>query len=379
MKTLINIVMLAVLFSCGTEQQEPTQEVEVISNEVVLNADQIRNAKIKEGFAEKRKIGVTIYANGTIEVPPQNKTVITAQFGGFVKSLEVLDGMEVQKGTKLLSLEDPALIQLQQDYLEVLGSFEYLKAEYERQKNLFDNEASSGKLYQQAKAAYLSSKAQKNGLEMKLKMAGIDMKKLEDGDLQRTVAIVAPFNGVVTKVNVQVGAYADPKDHLLEIIDLKHSHAEVIVFEKDLKYLKKGQEVKLDLSDSHGQIGASVFLIGKEISKDRTVKVHCHLDQENDRIAPGSYFKASILAGENTEYCVPSEAVLELNGKNVVFIHAKKDNDKTMFRAVPVRILVSDHSYTAFEFENPELNWQQKIVVSGAYDLLSQILISGED
>ncbi len=379
MKPIIYSFLLTFLFSCGSEDQQVAEEKLFVSNEVVLNDLQIKNANVKEGLAELRMIGVTVYANGTIEVPPQNKTVITAQFGGFVKSLEVLDGMEVKKGQVLISLEDPALVQLQQDYLEVIGNFDYQKAEYERQKNLFDNDAASGKSYQQAKAAYLSAKAQKSGLEVKLKMAGLNLKKLEGGEIQQTVPVLAPFNGVVTKVDVQVGAYADPKDHLLEIIDLKHSHAEVVVFEKDLKYIRKGQNVKIDLSDNHGQVGATVFLIGKEIAKDRTVKVHCHLDKENEMIAPGSYFKASIMAGDKNEYCVPSEAVVELNGKDVVFIKVKKDQGKTVFRAEPVNVLSTDNNYTAIEFQNSGINWQQKIVISGAYSLMSEMLMSGED
>ena len=66
MKPIIYSFLLIFLFSCGTEDQQVAEEKQIVSNEVVLNDLQIKNANVKEGLAEMRKIGVTVYANGTI-------------------------------------------------------------------------------------------------------------------------------------------------------------------------------------------------------------------------------------------------------------------------------------------------------------------------
>ena len=205
------------------------------------------------------------------------------------------------------------------------------------------------------------------------------MKQLNSGDLQRTVSITSPFDGVVTKVAVNVGAYAEPTEHLLEIIDLKHSHAEVIVFEKDVKHLKIGQQVKLSFGNQEQVLDAEVFLIGKEISKDRTVKVHCHLKTENKDIAPGSYFKASIYTGETERYCVPSDAIVEIDGQSVVFVRAKKEGDKLLFKPVPVNVLMNNAGNTAFEYLDTSRSYSEKVVSKGAYDILSAMLVSSEE
>jgi membrane fusion protein, heavy metal efflux system len=321
---------------------------------------------------------MSIHANGTIQVPPQNKTVISVPFGGFVKSLEVLDGMHVKKGQQLLSIEHPELIQLQQDYLEVIGNIEYLEAEYERQKLLVDKEAGSLKSMQLAKSQLNAATAKRSGLKAKLDLAGVNMKLLNNGNLQRTISVVAPFNGVVTKVAVNVGAYADPMEHLLEIIDLQHAHAEVIVFEKDLPHLKIGQKVILKFADQNESVGASIFLIGKEIGKDRTVKVHCHLDEENDEISPGAYFKALINTGETERYCLPSEAIVEMDGRPVVFQSINSEKGSKTFKPVPVSVLASQNGYSAIEFDDPAMTYSKTLVLKGAYDVLSAFLISGE-
>jgi cobalt-zinc-cadmium efflux system membrane fusion protein len=373
------IVSCAILTACSTKEAVKEVEKTTVVNQVVFNAKQLKSAAIQEGLAVKEMIGLTIFANGTIEVPPQNKTIIAAQFGGFIKSLSVLDGMLVKRGQTLFTIEDPELIQLQQDYLEVIGNLEYLEAELERQKILVNQDAGSLKSLQMAKAQYSAAAAKRSGLSAKLDMAGVNRKQLNAGNLQRTISVTSPFDGVVTKVAVNVGSYALPTDHLLEIIDLKHAHAEVIVFEKDLKQLKIGQKVKLNFTDGNEEVSASVFLIGREIGANRTVKVHCHLDKENTEIAPGSYFKASIFTNPNALFCVPSEAIVELNGKNVVFYSKNGGKDKKIFYPAAVTILANEKHKTAFEFEDENISFTSPIVLKGAYDILSALLMQSEE
>jgi cobalt-zinc-cadmium efflux system membrane fusion protein len=376
--SLFLVLFMILLNSCGTKETRKEEKVTVDKNMVILNNEQIRNAGIALGSPKLEQIGLTIYANGTVEVPPQNKTVISLQLGGFVKSLNVLDGMSVSKGQTLLTIEHPDLIQLQQDYLEVKSNLEFLQAEVDRQRKLSSQEAGTLKNLQQAKAGYTSALARKSGLKAKLQMAGVNITKLDEDELQRTIAVKAPFNGVVTKVSVDVGAYADPTDHLLEVIDLKHAHAEVTVFEKDVKHLKIGQKVKLSFATHTDSQDASIFLIGKEIGKDRTVKVHCHLDKENSSIAPGSYFKAAIYTGEKESLCVPSEAIVELNGKTMVFYEKMKNKTLATFYPEEVRVISSDETRSAIEFVNQVGVRDGSLVVKGAYEIMSAMLIHQE-
>jgi cobalt-zinc-cadmium efflux system membrane fusion protein len=183
----------------------------------------------------------------------------------------------------------------------------------------------------------------------------------------------------VTKVAVNDGAYADPMEHLLEIIDLEHAHAEVTAFEKDIKHLKIGQKVNLKFSEEDKVIEALIFLIGKEIGKDRTVKVHCHLNKENASIAPGAYFKASIYTDASERFCIPSEAIVEMNGKNVVFFSNKESGNLTTYSPEEVIITATESGNSAIEFINPTRTYDNTLVLHGAYDIMSAILIQGEE
>ena len=374
MKTINNIVIISTTFlllltACSSEQDQTSNQApaaQVSSKLLKLNAKQQKALGIQIGGLSQQELGLTIFANGQIEVPPQNKSYISMPFGGYIKQIKVLDGMRVKKGQVLMSVEHPDIIQLQQDYLEVLGEFSYLEADYLRQKQLFEKEAGSAKSYQQAKSAYAVAKAKMSGLQVKLEMAEVNLGQLKEGKIQRVQQIRSPFDGVVTKVTANVGAFAEPKDRLLEIIDLKHAHAELIVYEKYMAYLKKEQKVKLNFIDDTTPVDANIFLIGSEISPERTVKVHCHFKKLPASITPGSYLKAEIQAEVTNHFVLPNEAVVQHNGKDVVFIQ-EGDN----FLPIEIDLILSNEEFSAIGEKNRSKLMHSKIILKGAYDLLA--------
>ncbi len=378
MKKISTLSLLAVmLFACSEPQKAEEKQV---TNQVsvTLTNTQIQQSEITEGMPTLENIGRTIFANGTIDVPPQNKSVISVQFGGFINSLSVMDGMNVKKGQVLMSIQHPDLIQIQQDYLEVFSNVDYLEAEMVRQKKLSEEEAGSLKSYQQAKAQYAVAQAQLSGLRAKLNLAGLSPKALEKGNIQHTINVKAPCSGIVSKVNAEMGMYAQPTDQLLEIIDIKNAHAEVTVFEKDIAFLKIGQKVKLSFTNYNETADAEVLLINRAINKDRTIRVHCEIKQPKD-VLPGAYFKAAIFTGEQKLHCVPTEAIVDLKGKQVVFVGKPNPKGGKTFFPEEVRILATENGKSAIEYVRRGRNFDAPVVMKGAYDILSAILIREDE
>ncbi len=364
---LLKSILVLFLFSCSSADKEVNAAKETkVNKQLQLSPKQLQTLGVELGTLQQINMGLSVFANGVIDVPPQNKSYIAMPFGGYIKKINVLDGMQVQKGQILMVVEHPEVIQLQQEYLEVQGQAEYLAADYERQKELYAKEAGSTKSYQQAKSAYMVNKAKLSGLAMKLEMANVNMNTLRNGQIERTQNIRSPFAGVITKVTANVGAFAEPKDNLLEIIDLKHAHAELTVYEKYLSFLQKEQTVKLQFVDMHSSATAKIYLIGREISTERTVKVHCHFDKLPADITPGSYLKAEIRAEDQNQFTLPEEAVVQQNGKDIVFIE-KEGN----FLTVEIDILMTQDGRVAITSKQLALLKRSSIVVKGAYELLA--------
>lgn len=380
MKNLFILISSIVLFqSCSADKTQDTQaEVKLPSIEnIVLNKAQEKNAGITIGAASLENIGATIIVNGTVEVPPQNKIAITFPYGGFVKQIKVLDGMLVKKGQVLLTLEDPEIIQLQQDYLDNSSQLEYLKADYTRQNELRNQEVNSQKALQLAKSNFYSMQAKVNGLKAKLALANISLAQLEKGTIQREVSITSPFNGVVTKMNAESGKYAQPQDVLLEIIDLKHCHVEAFVFEKDIPSIRIGQQVHLQLGTDNSDRLATVFLIGKEIGRDKTVKVHLHLNKEDEQLVPGTFVKARIDVSNQKQHVVPESAIVQYKGKDVMFEQIGSENGKSTYRMLYIEELGSEDGKVAVRLKNGSFG--NKLVLTGAYSLLSTLTVGSEE
>lgn len=363
------LVVLFTMMSCSDKAPETNsaEKANATSSVISLTGKQVLSLGIKSSALTKSFMGMSIFANGMIDVPPQNKSFISVPFGGYIRDIKVLDGMRVAKGEVLLVVEHPEIIQLQQDYLEVQGNMEYLKAEMDRQKVLLDKEAGSAKNYQLSKSYWQVAQAKLSGLSMKLEMANVNVTALKNGTIQREQKIRSPFSGVVTKLNTNVGSFADPKDNLLEVIDLQHAHAELIVYEKYLKSLKLNQLVNLNFVDSEEKTTAKVFLIGREIGVDRTVKVHCHFDKLPKEIVPGSYLKAEINVDEMEHIVVPTDAIVNFGGKDMIYV----TSDNRHFIPVEIEVLSAQGDKTAIQAINEMDFINRKFVSKGAYELLS--------
>ena len=371
-----NFILIAanVLFgmACGNKNQPEVTETSIDSTAketIVLASTQFNNAGIVLAKPVSQNINQKIKANGKLDVPPQNLVSISAPYGGFLKSTSLLQGMHVHKGEVIAQMEHPDYIQLQQDYLENKSTLTYLKNELDRQQELAKEEVNSKKTLQKAKTDFEVMQARVNGLRAKLELINIDVAKLEKGAMQKVVALTSPINGYVTKVNVNIGAFVTANTILFEIVDTEHLHAEISVFEKDIHHIKIGQKVAFTLANETQERFAKVHLIGREISEDRTVRVHCHLSKEDKDLLPGMYLTAFIDVKTSTNNTLPSNAFVDFEGKSYVFLLSKKPNDNYMFTRIEVEKLGEENGFTAFT-STQDLN-NKNIVTEGAYKLLS--------
>ncbi len=371
MRNIILTTIAAFIFvSCGQNQSEtPTESAEAVATDIItLTPDQYKAANIGVGKVERKAIGTMLHVNGMLDVPPQNLVTISAPMGGFVKSTKLLQGMKVKKGEQLVTLENQEYIQLQQDYLDNKSKLEYLESEYHRQLELAKENVNAQKTVQQAKSQYQSAQAIVKGLEAKLGMLNISPASFTQDNIRSTINLYAPLSGFVTVVNVNIGQFVNATDVIFKIVNLEHLHAELQVFERDIHTLSIGQKVIFNLANENNIRTASVYLIGKEISPERTVRVHCHLDKEDENLLPGMYITASIESETAESDVLPTDALVSFEGDDFIFV--QETNNK--FKMTKVKIGKSTAEYVAVEF--PE-GYDKKlpVVTRGAFNLLGML------
>ena len=368
MKPFIYLAGLVFFLSACGDKKTATEDVAPAnsSNIVTLTDEQFKNAAITTGKFEQKDISSVLKLNGQIDVPPQNMVSISVPLGGYLKSTILLPGMHVNNGEAIAVVEDQQYIQLQQDYLTAKARISYLENEYKRQKDLNQSRAASDKVFQQAEADYHTQLVLITSLAQKLQLAGINVRNISESSIARSVNIYSPISGFVSKVNVNIGKYVSPTEVLFELVNPTDIHLALKVYEKDLDKLYIGQKViSYTNNNPEKKHEGEILLIGRDLSADRNTEVHCHFEDYDKSLVPGTYMNAEVQVKNAKAAAIPTDALVEFEGKQYLY----KVVGKNSYEMTEVNTGESENGYT--EIINPanRLNNTQ-FVVKGAYSLL---------
>lgn len=344
--------ILILLFSCG-EKTSKTDEMEMENDAFVrLSKKQFEANNYSFDTLQLRPFHVYVEASGMIDVPPQNKAIISTTYAGYVKDTRLLEGDQVRKGQPLLTLEGPEFIKLQQEYMEVFNQLDYLQAEYKRQQTLFEERISSQKQYLKAKSDYETTLAMYEGLKAQLRLLSIPLKSVEKGNFSSTVTLYAPIAGHVSHIDMAKGAFVNPSETLMEIVDNEHVHLELQVYEKDIMKIKKGQKIQFTISEASDEVFmAEVHLAGTTLNEtNRSIKVHGHLDDEESHgLLVGMFVNAKIICESIEKPSLREESVIEQGEENVALrLDHSTDTDYFFVREYP-KTSEADNGFRALE------------------------------
>lgn len=372
MKNIYRLFIFTVIVACGSPEENKTETIKKEkTNEIVISKQQFENQKIELNKITNHTFNKSIHTTGFIDVPPENKANVSTFVSGYVKKTPLLIGDKVKKGQLVVVLENTEFVERQQQYLEVTEKLSYLKSEFERQQTLYNEKIASEKNFLKAKSTYKSTLATYNGLRKKLQMMNINLVNLEQGNISSTINIYAPIDGYVTKVNTSTGSYVSSTSSIIEIINTDHNHLELIVFEKDILKIKKGQEIKFNVPESSDKsYNAEVYLIGTSIDdKNRTIKIHGHLEKEKSNFVTGMFVNAEIIINKKESKALPKEAVIEIDNNFFVLVLKNKKDGNYTFEKVKINVGESNESYAEVLNSNDFNN--KEIATKGVYMLIS--------
>ena len=363
---------LALLIAgCGNQKStETSNEESTETSTVIVTQEQFNSSGFALGNMQKQTFPNMVETSGMIDVPPSNKAIITAFMGGFVKRTPLLVGDRVKKGQPLITLESQEFVKMQQEYLEVFNQLDFLKAEYDRNKTLFEEKIASQKNYLEAKSNYETFLAKSEGLRKQLQMLNISPKNVEQRIITPEAVIYSPIDGSITKMHVSTGSYVSPSMEILEIVDNEHVHLELTVFEKDILKIKKGQEIQFKIPEaSEETFGAEVYLVGTSIEDaQRTIKVHGHLEKEDGGFLPGMFVDAKIMTDTTKAWGLPEEAVFNVEGSSYLLKLISKEGGDLQFERVGVTLGDSYAGHVEITSQE-KLNDNDQFLVKGVYDL----------
>lgn len=340
-----------------------------------LTKDQMNTMDIVLGDFSAMKINDYVNATGTLGLPPNALTSVSAKADGFiVNSNKYIEGNYVKKGVIMAYLENPEFIQQQQAYLEVKAALTFSRQELARQQALMDAEAGVEKNLQRLQAEVDSKTATLKGLAKQLDYLGLPVDKLTPDNIAQRIPLYAPMSGYLTSIKMHNGMYVSPAMELMEIVDETHLHLELDIFEKDIANIKEGQLISYSVPAlGNRNYGGEVHVIGKEFNREnKTVRIHGHLEKERPTFIKDLFVEAKIWLNDQTVSALPEGAIIKDGTSSYIYICDEQTPGEVVeFTSLMVIPGTTADGFTAVKLID-SLPPGKKIVTQGAYYVYAQ-------
>jgi cobalt-zinc-cadmium efflux system membrane fusion protein len=377
LRIITTLLIFSLFVACGKNGQDMSRDISNANDgkapsEIQVTFTQFETGGMELGSPKETFFPKHIRTSGVIDAPPANKAVISALGGGHIKELSLLIGDKVKKGQRLLTIENPEYIEIQQEFLEASEQLTFLENEFKRQKTLYDEKITSQKNYLKAESDYKRNLAMYNALDKRLRILNIDPVGVMNGQIVSSIGIYAPISGRVTKIMVTKGSYVTPTDEIMRLVNGDHVHLELEVFEKNAMDVKEGQQIEFYFPErSEHTYSGEVHLVGTQIDEvKRTTMVHGHFDKSDSlNFTVGMFVEAVIKTGESKRMSLPETAIISTDNNSYILKLIDRSEDKYRFEMVSVEVIETFKGLSAFR-STDSLNSKDEFLIKGGYGLI---------
>ncbi|GKV90860.1 efflux RND transporter periplasmic adaptor subunit [Pectobacterium carotovorum] len=262
---------------------------------VIVSARQQQNLGVRTTRAEMRELTDRTTGYGTVALNERGLHTLVAPSGGIVEKLTVNAlQQQVKKGETLATLWNPTWAAAQREYLAVrqLGDDTLTQSARQRLALLFMPEA-------------------------------IIRQVERSGKPQDRIAITAPENGYVNKLEVRQGMQLSPAQPLFELASLNPVWVDVDYPETQAAQLTIGNDISATSrawpdKTFHGKVSELLPILD---STTRTLKARVVLDNPQQQLKPGMYLTVQLShAQAQPRLAIPQEALLVSGSQNRVLL-----------------------------------------------------------
>jgi len=265
-----------------------------MKNMIKLNDNKLVLANVSTVQVHKEEIKKQVVAYSYMDFADQNRKVITAKFNGRIEKLYVnKTGDYISKNQALFDIYSPDLVQAQNEFLIAL------------------NNAQNSLL---------------NSSRKKLRIFGLtdeQIKELETSkEVKMTITYHSPTAGTVIEKKVQEGMYINEGMALFDVADLSSLWNIAEINETEISAVIIGSKVSLTLQAYPGEMfeGRVSFIYPVVNSQTRTVKIRSDFSNVRGKLKPQMYGQVSFGRCFGYGLLVPSDAVLFMGKRNVVWL-----------------------------------------------------------
>tara|TARA_B110000881_G_scaffold220149_1_gene244231 strand:+ start:3324 stop:5216 length:1893 start_codon:yes stop_codon:yes gene_type:complete len=251
---------------------------------VTLSQEQHTQSELVTVKVERRPAVHTVHLIGRLHQDETRVATIAAWASGRIERLFVdYTGVKVRAGDHLVELYSLELFNAQQDFVVAL--------------NALDKADKSNDAYIKKLSASTAAAA-----EIRLMQYGIRDDQVDALRVTRqakdTIEMAAPIGGIVVGKSAKLGQYVKEGQELFTISDLSKLWLVLDAYEKDLAWLRYGQDVEFSIDAFPGEsFSGKVVFFDREIDlQTRTLGVRVEVDNTDFKLRPGMLSRAGIQA-----------------------------------------------------------------------------------
>nr|WP_319400677.1 efflux RND transporter periplasmic adaptor subunit [uncultured Carboxylicivirga sp.] len=367
MKTTIYILLISLLISSCNHQK--TDETTTENNLIEISKQQFEAEQMQLGEIQLMAFPNQLFFTGYIEPNTNGWAKVGLPLEGIVQQIKVNVGQAVKKGDPLFVIGGNHVIDLQKDYAESSAQLNQLKVDYDRVDLLYKENIGTEKEYVTAKSAYESELAMNNALRMKLENIGLRVDRIAKGSLYSSFAITAPIKGFITDIKATVGEFIDQQEDLASIVDSEQLRLQIIVFEKDILSVEKGQKVEFHASGKNKDNASAIIdYVGKTVNPEsKSIECYAKIDNKYlDKFINNQFIEGEIILSSDTVAALPIDAVIQADDQSYVLMLENETDSTYLFQKVHLQTGRSTIDF--IEITNKIRSG--KIVTRGVYNIM---------
>ena len=317
MKYIVVILLSCILFSCAEKKQINTSQPESKKTPVAYSLTTVEKA----GVATTLKLPAQLAAYQEVSIFPK--------VNGYVQKVLVDIGSRVSKGTLLMVLEAPELLQAvaqaKERYARSRTDFSIDKEHYQR----FLEAAETAGAVSPLDLSTLKGKVEADSAMSNAEKANWQMQQTMLGYLQ----VTAPFSGVITERNVHPGALvsaADKSKPMLELKQIDRLRLQVDIPEAISGSIKDNDTISFFVSSLPGKkMTGTITRQSRNVNAQyRSERMEINVDNTNGLLSPGMYADVVVYSkGDTSAFSLPKSAVITSTERKYVL--RVKDNKIT--------------------------------------------------
>ena len=306
---------------------------------IALTEAQIRGSGIVVASAGPALIQERLHLPAQVTVDAERTVALAAPAAGIVEAVRVSAGSAVTKGQALVLVRSPEVAQWRAEHGSAQARLQLARSTHEREQSLWKQGISARQDADAAQAALREAEFAAQAARQRLHALGV----AATGDGSGSVAIAAPFAGVVLDKPAVAGQAVDARTPLMILADLSRVWVEAALPADSLAQVAVGMPAKVSVSAGPAQLAGTVSFVGPVLGEaTRMATARVVLPNPGLRLRPGMLASVDLLGqAAKVPVTVASDAIQTIHEHPVVFVRTAGG-----FRAQDVTVGRSDGKRT---------------------------------